>query len=463
MRQKTLASILLAISSLPCLTFGQTTKEDCRLALDILKGKDKTYDKTWAVHQLEGYVSEQKDAFLLNTLGIAYLHGLGVAPDTVHAISLFEESGANGYALAYHNLGMYYKYNKKGKPDYEKAFEAFEKGAQMESATNQYNCGFMKYKGLGCTQDYVGAVELFNLASKRKNKYALYMLGLCYRNGYGVEQDTAVANVYLRKSANLGLRDAMEELLKEEPEVSSFDWAQVDEDGNYPLEMPDISSYIPANNYVLGGHYKGILVSYDWSGTAVISEKPLSVDLNVERDSAYGQWIQGVDTVPFSACIFNNGVLRFSKGVEKEMYDRYSSTFYSRYRFEQADLNYDHGFITGQLRLYSLSEMEPDRPMYISLKKDGIGDGETEDENSRIMAYVDPASDRVVVKFELSEGVPAVKINVFTQTGVNIGNYKFGEMSAGVNTLSIRQSLRTGYYAIHVNAGNDYYRTIIKK
>lgn len=438
--------------------FCQTDKEEWRLAVDVLKGKDKTRDKTWALELLRDSQYEEKDAFVQNVLGIAYLHGLGTEPDTVRAIGYFEESGAMGYTLAYHNLGMYYKYAPRGIQDFQKAYAAFSAGAEAEDPSCCYDCGFMKYKGLGCNQDYVEAIELFERAAVADHAPSLYMLGLCYRNGYGVAADTTIGNFYLRQSADLGFRDAMEELVRETPENSFvLNYAVSEETSERPGEMPIVEPFLPIHGNEMSGNYSGQLITYDWSGQHILSEKPLRVDMLVSEDKASGLWVQGSDTLLFSASIRNEGDFCFIE-AEKDLFDRYSPSSRSKYRFEKIDMNYCGGYIIGQLRLYSLAEREPDRPMYVCLRKTDMEDG---DSSSHIIAYSDPYSHRITLKFDLLESVPSVQIYIYNRTSFNVGNYKYGAMGAGLNTLTINPNLADGYYVIYVQAGSQNFRAVI--
>ena len=205
MKRQLLSSFIFiagVLSTVP--SFGQTDKNEWRLAVDVLKGKNTSKDKEWAANLLIESQTYEKDAFIQNVLGVAFLHGIGVKADTARAISYFKESGAMGYTQAFHNLGMYYKYATGGKQDFEKAYEAFKNGADAGNPNNCYNCGFMLYKGLGCQQNYKAAIDQFLRAANLNHASAMFMLGLCYRNGFGVEADTTIANIYLRNAARLG-------------------------------------------------------------------------------------------------------------------------------------------------------------------------------------------------------------------------------------------------------------------
>lgn len=86
------------------------------------------------------------------------------------------------------------------------------------------------------------------------------------------------------------------------------------------------------------------------------------------RDTVQGLWIQGNDTVSFSGKIDTDGTFHFND-TKAEMYDRYSSTLRSQYLFEYVNLNYTSDIITEDVRLYFLSEMGSERPMFVCLKK----------------------------------------------------------------------------------------------
>lgn len=463
MKNEKLASAMLALFALSFLPiYAQSDKTELNLAFDVLKGKNNSKDKKWAVNTLQESQVQEKDAYVQNVLGIAYLHGLGVEPDTVTAIQYFEQSGTLGYNLAYHNLGMMYKYNKNGKPNYEKAFDAFYKGALNNNPTNCYNCGYMKYKGLGTEQDYEGAVKLFKKAADSNHASAMYMLGLCLRNGYGIEIDTAMSNHYLREASKLGQKDAMSELLNTIPENKTVSQEeQVFPEA--PEEMPLIDVFVPNNQQNISGNYEGFMVTYDWSGKYSISEKSLSAFIVCDGNSLSGLWVQEKDTIPFSAHFDDNKSIIF-EDTEFELYDRYSRKYKSKYRFDKIDMSYNNGYMVGQLRLYSLREQEPDRPMYFCLTNIDLLRINNRDNNSnQLTVYSMPNSDQIVLKFILTEEVPNVNVSFYSRTGINVLNYKYGGLNAGEQILSINPPLDNGYYSIKIMAGNQQFQSMIVK
>lgn len=462
MKRQLFASFMLAASLSPVCCLGQISKEDCRLAVDVLKGKDISRDKEWALNLLQESQMYEKDASIQNVLGVAFLHGIGTEADTVKAISHFKESGEMGYSLAYHNLGMYYKYAANGRQDLKKACEAFESGSKTGNPTNCYNYGFMLYKGLGCTQDYSAAIEQFHKAAALNDPSAIFMLGLCYRNGYGVEADAAIASAYLNQAADLGFVDAMEELLKEEPENSRTSFvAEIDESLHLPTEMESVVTYLPETVQEVSGYYNGAMAIYDWSGEHLIEERQLNLELEVCNDSVKGLWIQESDSVPFVARIDGKGSIHFMN-TEAELYDRYAEDDKSKYKFESININYASGIITGDLRLYSITEMEPERPMYVCLKKQmDVVSEESHYGQNRLYAYSCPSSDQIILRFNLVEDVQSVSISFYSREGNNVKNYSYGALCAGDCEMTVSPDLPDGYYTIRIVAGTEQFQTII--
>lgn len=108
--------------------------------------------------------------------------------------------------------------------------------------------------------------------------------------------------------------------------------------------------------------------------------------------------------------------------------------------------------------------MEPERPMFVCLKKATELDYSTEDENlSKLYAYSSPSSAQITVKFELAEEVPSVVISFFSCTGHNLLNYRYGKLDAGECVLTLSPDIPEGYYTIKVVAGTKQLSTIIVK
>ena len=460
-KRQTVRNILIMTMVLlsPHCVYSQVPEHEMRLAVDILKGKDNAQTKAWAVSTLESSLQYKEDAYALNVLGIAYLHGIGAEADTVKALSYLSSSGERGYKLAYHNLGMYYKYADGSRQDFVKAYEAFSRGAAAGSTACRYDKGFMLYKGLGCAQDYEEAVAEFDKAADNDHPAALFMLGLCYRNGYGVDADADLATAYLKRAAALGRRDAMDELSREKPE-NSLPACLLGRDArqSLPERMPAITPYVPGDKSSLDGAYSGYLVTYDWSGQHALSEVPVRLNATTKADSVTFVWHIGTDTIQTRAVLSDDGALRFGD-EEIVRCDRYSSTNRSLYRFDEASISYADGMLTGSLRLYSIDEREPEKPMYVSLRKSSsCSDG---DACSQICSYPNPYTDVVTLKFDLSESSSSAKICLYTGGGVCKEVYNIGALEAGEHTYTIAPAPGEKTYVVHVIAGAALYQMVI--
>lgn len=179
----------------------------------ILNGVEEDHSKEWAIEVLMKAVANDSSAKAMNSLGMAYMNGLGVNKDVSTAVSWMEKAAQHGLLSAYHKLGLIFKDGQHGVvQNLEKSFDFFSLGAAKGSVDCTYAKGFMLYKGLGCNQNYTEAMNCFMKAAERRHQPSLYMIGLCYRNGYGVEKNDELGKEYLYRSAMLGYTDAKEEL-----------------------------------------------------------------------------------------------------------------------------------------------------------------------------------------------------------------------------------------------------------
>ena len=333
----------------------------------VLKGIDESKTKDWAINVLETAVTQDSSALAMNSLGIAYLQGNGVEADTTMGISWMEKAGQQGYVHAYYNLGYIYRFAEYGmKQDFKKAYGYFSSGADKGSADCMYVKGMMLYKGTGCDQNYTEAFRCFKEAAEKRHRPSLYMLGLCYRNGYGVERDSDLATEYLYRSAMLGYRDAREELERPNPENCLGDFHA---DGNIPDEMPQVSPSVNDTSLIAGCYY-GYLATYDWSGKHLIGEKPMSMTVQKHGPAVTGQMVLGTDTVPFRANLTEDQRIDFTSGSLK-MDERYTTSGAVKYRLINILYDVWNEKIRGRLNLYSLSQKEPERPMYFELMREG--------------------------------------------------------------------------------------------
>lgn len=437
---------------------AQTAKSDVVEAIDILKGKSLSKTAKWAADLLCSVEDDSLKPTALNAIGIAYLNGLGVEKDSTMAIKFFEEAGKCGYTNAYYNLGLMMKNAPLGKQDLKNALNYFEKGAELGALNCCYLAGYMYYKGLGCEQSYKRAVEYFKKDESAISLSCQYMLGLCYRNGFGVKRDEQKADEYLDKAAKGNYLYAIEEILRDEAETQSSIILH-DNDAKIEDSMPDVEPFIEQNTD-LSGNYKGIIVTYDWSGKQIVKEENLDVTFNKIGESYSGVWLQGADTLTINANIGTDGILRFSD-THHFMKDRYFEDEKIESMFQEASISLVGPSLTGSLRLYSLTEREPQRPMYISLSKP-LDDSAEEDPNKCYMAaYPVAGTDMVEIRFILPKDVKNSSIYLTDQNGLYTKRYNSGALSAGQQRFTISTKLNNGLYVVRMKADELHGQTTI--
>ena len=422
----------------------------------VLKGVDESKTKEWAIKVLEAAVTNDSSALAMNSLGIAYLQGNGVEADSTKGISWMEKAGQHGYVQAYHDLGIIYKYPKKVvEPDFKKAFFYFNLGAELCGLGCLYDKGYMLYKGLGCHQDYAEAVKCFKKAAKERHIPSIYMLGLCYRNGYGVERDEEQATDLLYRAAMLGYRDAKEEL--ERPNAENCLYAP---EVQAPAYMPEIFPVVNDTS-LLFGSYHGCLLTYDWSGQYVISEKPMYMKVHKEGPKISGLLSLGTDTVSFTAYLTTDNRLDFSKGSLRQK-ERYTAKGTVKYRLENLLFDIWDEKICGRLNLYSLSQKEPERPMYFELMRDGQEPLEQQNAASNIIVSSNPFGYSFSAEFELLESSP-VKVRIFNVNGMMVWQKDYGCLDEGKQQLTVAPDIKPGRYVLNIMAGKQILRSLIIK
>lgn len=216
------------------------------------------------------------------------------------------------------------------------------------------------------------------------------------------------------------------------------------------------------NPAALPGRYAGMLVTYDWSGRHIISERPLTVDMTAHGDTLGGKWCHGGDTVRFEAVASPGGRLRFTRGAVRQR-ERYTDEGKVLYRFKYADLAVSGGCLAGPLRLYSVTYQEPERPMYVCMRKVSTAMSADSTGASRLAAYPNPFSGQVTVEIDLPEAVAGATVAMFSQSGMNVYSAKLGSLQAGKQTFTVAPPVPDGVYVLTVTAGGERWQTIVIK
>lgn len=437
------------IITMPYCGHAQSADNAVTEAVDVLKGKTVGKSTEWAIQTLKNIEDKDLRPVAQNALGVVYLKGIGVTQDSTLSIRYFEEAARLGNTNAYYNLGMMMKNAPRGKQDFAKAVYYFEQGAKQGNLSCSYSAGYMYYKGLGCTQDYIRAVKYFMSDEKGLSPSSQYMLGLCYRNGFGVEMNDEKADEYLQKASKANYQYAIEETLRENAEVEASTIIS-DKEEYTPTSMPRVEPFINSASD-LTGNYKGIIVTYDWSGSQIIKEDMLDVSFTKAGNNYHGIWIQGNDTITIGTKINADGKLLFDDS-RIFMSDRYTEESKIECIFEDASLALVGTSLTGGLRMYSLSHNEPLRPMYLSLCKSDGNDSDNDPYRCAMAAYPVSGTDMVEVRFLLPKETKEATLTLTDQNGLYVKSYKLGAMLAGQQRFSISTKLNNGLYVVNMKA-----------
>lgn len=448
---KALLTVIYSVAMLyiPVYMYAEPTMDEVTEAVDIIKGKSLDKTKEWAVSVLKDVGEPSLKPKAMNTLAMAYMNGIGVPQDSAQAVRCFVEAAERGYTNAWHNLGMISKNAPYGHQDFTKALEYFEKGAEEGSLMCSYDAGYMYYKGLGCRQDYTRAVDYFSRGLPTGNPSCLYMLGLCYRNGFGVDMDGEKADACLRKASLANYRFAIEETLREGAEVQPS--VRIEE-GTEPMpeSMPEVEAFLD-HTADISGRYAGCLVTYDWSGGRVVREQRLDVVFSRRSNGYCGTWIMDTDTIAFYASVAPDGRLLFDN-TRALMDDRYTEGRKVEYLFDSAELAMLGGTLTGGLRLYSVTQKEPQRPMYMSLSRCDMDSDTSKGSQCYMSAYPIAGTNRIELRLTLPHEVHGATVAIASQNGMYAKSYSLGALPSGDHRFTITPNLTNGLYIVSIMA-----------
>lgn len=106
------------------------------------------------------------------SLGVMYVHGLGVTQNYKKAEELFLLGVEGGLRMAQYNLGYLYLYDKVKVDDSKKIFDLIRLSAEQGYERAFYLLGWMHYNGFGAIQDFVYADMWLNIAEAHGMKEA---------------------------------------------------------------------------------------------------------------------------------------------------------------------------------------------------------------------------------------------------------------------------------------------------
>lgn len=142
-------------------------------------------------------------------LGVYYLQGWSVPPDSKRAYDLFMRGVKNNDRYAMEFAGICYLEGHGVKPDSQKAFDMFSKAVELKSILcNKHVANFYE-NGYGVVNvDSLRAFQHYEVAWKgmKNNGETNYCMGRCYEMGIGVEIDPKRAVEFYTKAKKAGYK-----------------------------------------------------------------------------------------------------------------------------------------------------------------------------------------------------------------------------------------------------------------
>lgn len=127
-------------------------------------------------------------------LGLAYMHGTGVAQNYTEAANWLRKSAEQGLSQAQFFLGFCYDLGRGVTQNNAEAFKWYQKAAEQGNPWGQCAMGICYEYGSGVDQDWDNAARWYRAAAEHGNATAQEQMAKCYREGLGVPIDKAEAD-----------------------------------------------------------------------------------------------------------------------------------------------------------------------------------------------------------------------------------------------------------------------------
>lgn len=134
------------------------------------------------------------------------------------ALDFFKRAADQNHPAALYSLGIMYRDGEGVPTNLDDAYSYFKRAADLGIPSAQYEIGHWFYNGNRIfPRDFTQARQYFKLAAAQNHPLACYALSRYYTKGLGVAKDPQRAFFYLKKSAELGYKPAIELLKKTVP------------------------------------------------------------------------------------------------------------------------------------------------------------------------------------------------------------------------------------------------------
>ena len=176
------------------------------------KGVKKDYSKAkdWFERAMK-----QGHAAATRALALMFARGHGVPQSYVRANEVCTLAAAMGFAPAQCDLGFMYARGLGTEQSWERAKYWYELAAEQSHAAAYLNLGKMYFRGDGVKQSLDVALKYFQKVAESndvKASQGMYNLAVMYQHGKGVAQSNERARSFLKQAADLGHKQAIEQL-----------------------------------------------------------------------------------------------------------------------------------------------------------------------------------------------------------------------------------------------------------
>jgi TPR repeat protein len=405
----------------------------------------------------------------MNAIGMMYIKGTAVTMDEKEGLRWIEKAAQAGYTKAWYNLGMMYKNGIGTEQDFGKAFSDFVKGSELKDASSYYGRGYMYFKGLGTEQSYEKAFLSFQKGGIERNANAMYMMGICYRNGYGTVLNLDSARYWLIRASRFRHDRAIEELtsltaentgIKEAPQLQTTSSSQADFI-DVKTGYKKVSHYFPAGKSE--GEYAGYAIQFDWSGKHIIATPELKMKLKITGKEFEAEW-QERDEAPVSLTGIITDTSVVFKNAVYTSFDHYNKKQPNQLYLKEAVLQIAKSdgqtFITGNIKRYSLTHKEPEKPVFIMLVNTEdkqsllLADNKSEVDSVNFRQYPNPFINSFQLSYTLKTQNQVSIIISSVLTGKIVYNTTPQLQNAGEHSQTVALNAPSGYYVVTLNYGN---------
>lgn len=401
--------------------------------------------------------AEEGDAQCMYQLYRCFSKGWGTKQDFSKALFWLQKAADKSHQTAIKELVLAFKDGRFGaEQNLSLACQYAIRLSELNNSTGHYQYGYMLYKGLGCTQNYEKAMECFEKAALQGHGSSMYMLGLCYRNGYGVPANRDIARSWLIKAAEKGVRAAREELEIPMAETEGSTMATRSFSAGNPV--PETFRKVEHQMIIgMSGCYSGTLVTYDYSGKHVVSQKPLSMEINITGDEADICWTEE-DKEPVTLHgISCDSLLVFNKATYHRS-DHYSRSTPISWEFVSsamtAETKNGKTMLYGNLQQFSPEVKEMEKPMYfVAEKTSEITPHKGSNEALNFHVTPNPFRDVIHVSFVLTQSAECF-LRLYSANGILVMDKTLGTLKEGNHNVELTPEIVPGTYVLRLSCGN---------